>query len=517
MRGSRVQEFTLQGLNLDSSPGALGADVWTAAANFRSTGSGMTRADGERVYTAGLPGVGPAMVPKWALLFQNGLTPKLLLVGDAAAKTTDGNTWVSVFPSTGWSAFTGGEMTGGVLQGVPVLNAPTMAPWYLDQAANLLKPLPGWLAGKQARVLAPFNQHLFAGSLIAASVDNDAVAWSDLAAPGSVPATWVPTATNQAGDLSLGTGVGPIQVMQGLAQSLMVYRTSGCWAITYSGRPFIYTARKVSSEVGAASMNACVQVNGAHAVIAPGDFVLTDGTSARSIGEGRVKRSLFAQISEQGLKRCHAYSIPARNEVVFCLALGRDDACNFAYVWDTARDKWSTRELPLITHTATGLIPLAVAADLWSTDAGPWSTDDKPWDSPPAGGYRPGPLGVSPNNANAYQLDVGNARASGAAIAAALERSALLIGPEPRVKFFTAIHPRIDGAPGDVVTVRIGTQMTPSDPVTWSQALPWTIGQSRRLDCNAQGRYASVRFEATNVSPWSVAGFGIEYGVRGYA
>jgi hypothetical protein len=305
--------------------------------------------------------------------------------------------------------------------------------------------------------------------------------------------------------------------MQGLGQNLMVYRTSGCWAITYSGRPFIYTARKVSSDVGAASMNAAAQVKGMHAVITPGDFVLTDGTSVRSIGEGRVKRSLFAQISEAGLKVCHAYVLQSRNEVVFCLALGNDTACNFAYVWDTERDKWSVRELPQITHTATGIVPSPFVIETWANDAGTWDTDAKPWDSPPVGGYKPNPLGMSPGAAEVYQLELGETRANGDPVTAAIERTGILLGGEPRVHYIHALHPRVDGNPGSVITCRVGAHMAPVDPVTWGPPQPYTIGQTRRIDCNLQGKYAAVRFEAASLAAWSVSGFGIEFSTRGYA
>ena len=85
--------------------------------------------------------------------------------------------------------------------------------------------------------------------------------------------------------------------MHPLAQNLLVYRTAGCYAVSYTGRPFIYAARKVSSEIGAASCNAVARVGNSHALMTPGDFIITDGTAVRSIGEGRVKRSIFAQIT----------------------------------------------------------------------------------------------------------------------------------------------------------------------------------------------------------------------------
>lgn len=508
-RRSTVQEFSPIGLNLDSMPAALAADVYTSASNMRTTGSGMTRADGELEYTPQVP-----FAPKWGLLFTDGYTPMLLAAGDTGVAVCDGTEWIDVTPA-GWIPFTAGMMTGGVINGYPVFNVSNMAPWWWN--GLVIQSLPGWLSGKQAFVLAPFNQHIFAGSVIGATIENELIAWSDAATLGNVPVAWTPTAANQAGDLYLGVGAGPVMCMQGLGQNLMSYRTAGCWAISYTGRPFIYAARKVSSEVGAASLNSVVTVGGSHAVMTPGDFVITDGTAVRSLGEGRVKRSLFAQISEQGLKRCHAYAVQSRNEVVFALALGRDDVCNVAYVWDTTRDKWSVRELPETTHTATGIVPQVVAPETWANDAGTWATDEKPWDSPPAGGFKPNPVGFSPTHVDIFNIDVGDMRASGDHITSVCERTSILIGEEPRVKFIHALHPRLQGNAGDIVTIRIGAQMAPSDLVTWGPAQDFVIGQSRRVDCNVQGRYAAVRFEGRNLATWSVSGFGIEYSQRGYA
>ena len=62
--------------------------------------------------------------------------------------------------------------------------------------------------------------------------------------------------------------------------------------------------------------------------------------------------------------------VQSRNEVVFALALGREDVCNMAYVWDTTRDQWSIRELPEITHTTTGIVPQYAPNDTWDNDAG---------------------------------------------------------------------------------------------------------------------------------------------------
>lgn len=508
MRRSKVLEFNPAGVNIDSMPAALGPDVYTAAQNMRTTGSGMTRADGEIRFTPTVPGA-----PKWGIICQVGGAQILLAVGDAGCWKTDGGAWVNVTPA-GWIAFQGGSMTGGLLNGYPVFSAPGMEPWYFDGA--IVKKLPGWIAGQQCMCLAPFNQHIFAASIIATNLDNEQLRWSDAATLGGVPIAWTPTLANQAGDLYLGLGSGPVQAMAPLMQNLMVYRTEGLYAVTYSGRPFIYTARKVSHEIGAASQNTVARFGNSHVVMTPGDFAITDGTAIRSIGDGRVKRSIFGQISEQGMRRCHAYTVQSRNEVVFALALGRDDVCNTAYVWDTVRDKWSLRDLPQITHTAAGIVPQLAPALTWENDAGLWEWDSLPWDSPPQGGYKPSPAGFSPTLAQVFTLDAGDARADGSTVQASVERSALMLGDEQTVKLVSGIYPRIQGSQGQAISVQVGSQMAGGDPVTWAAPQVWEIGSSRKVDCSVQGRFVSVRFASGGQAAWSVSGFGIEYQPRGY-
>jgi hypothetical protein len=510
MRRSKVLEFSPSGVNVDSMPAALGPEVYSGAHNMRSTGSGMTRADGEIAFTPTVP-----IAPKWGIIFTDNAAQMLLAAGDEGVWVTDGGAWVDVTPPTGWLAFESGTMTGGLLNGFPVFSAPGMEPWYFDGV--IVKPLLGWQSGRQCVCLAPFNQHIFAGSLIDSNLDNEHLAWSDAATLGGVPITWVPTTANQAGDMYLGLGQGPILCMAPLAQNLMVYRVQGCYAVSYSGRPYIYTGRKVSGEVGAASQNTVAQLAGSHAVMSPGDFVLWDGTTWRSIGDGRVKRSIFAQISEEGLKRCHAYAVQSRNEIVFALALGNDLHCNTAYVWDLVRDRWSLRDLPLVTHTATGVIPQLAAPLTWENDAGTWEADTIPWDSPPQGGYKPGAAGFSPSKVQVFTLDAGDSRDGGGRIQASVERTALVLGDEQTVKLVSAIYPRVQGTAGQSIRVQVGAQMAGGDPVAWASPQDWVIGSSKRVDCSVQGRFVSVRFEGDGIAAWSVSGFGVEYQARGFS
>jgi hypothetical protein len=506
-------EFTLQDLAIDVAPFNAPAGAWTAMQNMQVSGDGVERAPGQIEFAPGY-----LHAPKFCMTCILNSEVWLLYAGATGVGVTNGVSHYDVTPTSGWTDFLAGTMTGALMNGVPCFNAPNRPPWYWNGtlAVGGVKPMPGWLTGAPvARTFASFNAHCFAGSISGSTIDYGRLAWSDAAPVGTIPATWVPTATNQAGELQLSTGGGNIQAMRGLGPNLMVYRTTGCWAVSYVGRPYIYIARKLAAEVGAATQNSVADVRGSHAILAPGDIVLTDGTSLRSIGEGRVKRWLFSQISEQGMRLSHAYATPGRAEVAFCVALGQDEYCNFAYCWNYERDKWSVRELPKVTHSISTYIPAVIGQSTWDTDAGEWETDFKAWDASAQSGFVPRALGVSPEADTAYLLEAGDLSASGQPVSASVERTGLVVGDAESIKVVRRMRPRVSATPGTVLTVQVGAQVGPGDSVLWEQPQSFEVGRSRAVDCFSVGRYFGVRFSAAVATPWSVGGFGLDGEVRG--
>jgi hypothetical protein len=437
---------------LDEVPPACAPDVYTGCHNFRVEGAGMKLAGGH----AALHLV--SIAPKFGMLAPVDAIPYSLIMGDAGVVISDGASAVATLVPAGWAPFTAGTMTGAVLGGVAAFNRRGAAPWYWDTTliAGAVKPLPGWIAGKQCRVIAAFGQHLFAGGLYGALVEDEQVAWSDAAVAGTVPATWTPTLTNQAGQLGLSTGIGPIQCMVPLANSLMVWRGQGLFAIDYVGRPYIYTARPVSSLTGAASMHCVLTVKGSQVALSQGDIILTDGVQVRSLGEGRLKEWVFSQMSKAGLELAHGYVDTATSEAVFCVALGRDDRCNFSVVWNFERDKWSVRELPLSTHAWLGLKAQGVPLT-WAADAGTWDADPGYWDEGIPGGYRLRPFAACPD-LGVMVLDEGYRRWSGENIVGTLERIGLRIAAGDAIAKVQRLIPAIEGSPGAVVTIQVGGQ-----------------------------------------------------------
>lgn len=508
MSGWKVADFAPRGLVQDVPPFAAGPGVWTAMRNMRTVGGGVERSRGQVAFAEPL-----AIVPKWAMSALRQSEVWMLYAGAAGVWVTNGISHYDVTPLTNWTDFQAGTMTQGVLNDIPIFNAPNRAPWYWDGGLvpGSIKPLPGFLAGAVARTIGTFGQHVFAGSISDANIRYARLAWSDVAGPGSVPATWVPTATNQAGELDLAIGAGNVQVIRGLGSQCMVYRTTGCYSVQFSGRPYIYTARPISANVGAASQNSVAEVRGAHVILSPGDLVIADGTSVRSIGDDRVKSTIFSQISEAGLRLSHCYSVPGSSEVVFMLALGNDTACNVAYVWNFQHDEWTQRDAPSIVHSYATHVPAVISPTSWENDAGEWETDFKAWDAGAQGGFAPRALGVSEANDRIYLLDYGDVDLNGTPVKASVERTSLPLGSPDSVKLATRIYPRVSGTPGTQITVQVGAQIGPADSVKWGQPQPFTIGQTQQVDCLAVGRYLSVRFDGESQNPWTVAGFSVQF------
>lgn len=509
-------EARLSGIVLDEPPISLPPDVYSNGRNMRSTGMGMRRVDGVRQYLSNVGG-GLLFVPKFVMLAIRNNVTYVLYAGDGGVAVCDASAHYDITPSSGWTSFAAGTMVGTTYNGFAVFAAPGRAPWYWDGtlAVGGVKPLPGFIAGGYGNTIAAFNQHIFSGSITVATTLNERLAWSDVAAAGAVPSTWTPSATNQAGELLLSSGYGPILTMLPLAQQLMVYRVVGMFAVQYVGRPYIYVARRLTAEAGAVSRNAAVEVLGQHAVLSSGDILLTNGSAVRSIGDGRVKRSLFSQVSQAGLALAHAYSVPGTSEVVFALPIGNDTKCNTAYVWDYARDKWSVRDLPDTVCTVVGQTPESLTLTTWASDAGTWDADFLSWDATPQGGFLTRAISASPSRSSLYVLDSGDTTADAGNVVGTLERIGMVIGDGASVKQAVRVHPRITAANGTVISIQIGAQLDAGDPVTWGPVQTYTVGSGKPVDTQAKGRLFSIRLTGNGAATWHVAGFGFEFEKQG--
>jgi hypothetical protein len=74
----------------------------------------------------------------------------------------------------------------------------------------------------------------------------------------------------------------------------------------------------------------------------------------------------------------------------------------------------------------------------------------------------------------------------------------------------TRVLPRLEGTTGEVVNIRCGGQAYFAQPITWSDPVPFTIGEDVGVDVQTEGRLISVRFEGATNRQWILHSYKLE-------
>lgn len=520
MKGRQLARFQGSGVIRDAAPNSVPEKYWTAARDvvFRDHAE---RIQG-RAQVFGTPGVPPEYVQ-----FARGTNyaPVWLYAGAAGAWIADGVAHTDVTPADWEVATDEGHFTGGDLNGVPVLSTGAGA-WYWPGTGPLTL-LPGWGVGDATYALRPFRYHLIAlGWKSSTEETPDMVRWSAAAAPGEVPASWTPAATNEAGYFTLSETPGAVIDGAVLRGAFVAYKNRSCYLIDYIGGAKVFAQRVLFTEIGVMARHCICKMAENHIVLTEDDLVIHDGTSVRSLVEGRIRREMFRNADGDALRRSFVVPHASAGEVWVCMAEPGAAYPNVAYVWNRARDVWGVRELPeQPAHIAVGAIAVSAgggpAGPAWDTDSDFWDIDTDVWDTGTVAELGIGELleacpGVAPGAF--YAVDAANTR-DGELVAGFLERTGLSCGAEDRYKTVKRVWIDATGTPGDVLAIRLGASTEPNgDPVYGAPAL-FTIGSGSYVNLYATGRWFGVRIEgagAADLAPWRVQGLQLEFDLRGH-
>jgi hypothetical protein len=400
----------------------------------------------------------------------------------------------------------------GLLNGVPYFNNALNEPMYWDgNVVNKFVTLPGWVATESCAALVAHRFHLFALGIDGPAGNfPDQVKWSDAAAPGNVPSTWVAAPTNEAGDSTLSDTPGAIITGANLRDALMIYKNGSIHRADYIGGQEIYGFRTLFVEAGALSRHAVADINGRHLVVTDGDIVVTDGTNISSIAERRRKRFLFNQIDQDNFQNLVVTYNRAKNEAWICFPESANSLCTRAMIYDVANDAWGDRELPGIAFAANGIINDTASDETWDVDEQVWDADTSIWNSVNFS-LSSRDLVIADPTATRI-LDVGKGAESMRSI---LSRYSMDFGEGERLKFIKRIHLRIDADPAVEFKVRIGTQMATEDSILWGATQTYNSNQ-QYANVLAMGRYVSWEISVNNSAPFRITGIDIEYELRGY-
>ena len=75
--------------------------------------------------------------------------------------------------------------------------------------------------------------------------------------------------------------------------------------------------------------------------------------------------------------------------------------------------------------------------------------------------------------------------------------------------------PRIDGTAGNTVYVQAGASMDVEGPYTWSDAVEYTVGTTRKADTFASGRFLAYRIYSASAFAWRVRSVDMDIVVQG--
>lgn len=399
------------------------------------------------------------------------------------------------------------QHSSGLLNGVPVYSNGVDEPVYWG-VSNLLT-LPDWTSTETCQFLAVFKFHLFALNISGPSgTFPNLVKWSSAAEPGTVPSSWTPAADNDAGSVELSDSPGPVLCAYPLRDSMIFYKRSSMYLAQFVGGNNVFSFRKVQSASGALTPQSVCDINGQHLVVTDGDIVLTDGTNRRTIGESRNKDWLFNQLDQNNFRNLFCTYSRARNEVLIGFPEAGNQFATLGLVYDIQADSFGVEELDSVVAAPVGFVNDDAASNTWASRTDTWAEATDVWGQSNLEAARDSIVHVKASSLS--QQDTQDAVSLSATIG---KRSMHFDQPE-RVKFVKRVHV-MTGDNAGTLLVRVGGQMTPTGPTTWSNEVSIT-SPDQIVNCFAMGRYISVEVRSIGAEVWKVTGIDLEVEIRGY-
>ena len=500
-----------RGLALDIPANEVGPDFYTGGNNVLFRDGFAERIGGNRqVYT------------------QNDVNPVYHLLNvRAPGGVTESNFWlvfgtnvIKALETTNINNITGASLTSvanpwqwasTLLNNIPCFtNGLDIPRYWAGDVGTSSANLPGWPAGTICKSIAAFKFHLFALDIDGPSGHFESqILWSDAAPPGSVPSTWIASASNQAGDTILADTPGPAMCAAALQDTLLVFKRSSTYAVNFVGGNEVFSIRLLDGVHGALTRHSAIDVGGKIFVVSDGDIFLTDGVNWQSISIERVRDRLFSQLEQSSYENLYCVYNRATSEVWVCYPTTGNTFADEALIYNVATDSWGVRSLTNGTCAEVGVINDTAQSEAWDVDSQFWDNDPSAWNS--ANFSLATEQLVNGHNSAILTLEDAN---TSTILSASLQKNDLSMGDPERFKFVRRVHIRTNNDPGDL-NIRIGAR----DSVT--AAISYFVDQilsapNSYIDCLVMGKFISVEIDSSGDKIWQVTGIDFEYELRGY-
>lgn len=507
MKGHNFVTQQHWGIVTDHPPEEVALDKWTGGSNVQFQDQAMVRAGGYEAFADILLGTGPM----FAMNVIVGPNSYWIYCTAKDVYVTDGVSHHNITPAGGLTAVDPGAWNGTILNGIPVLNNGIDKPFYwgLSVSSPCLY-LPGWPNTARCKVIRSFKYHLFALNVTdSGTAFQDTLWWSRGAEPGSVPSEWVPTPSNDAGDMTLADSPGGIVDGLSLRDTFVVYKQFATYMISYVAGQYVFTQRKLFLTTGVQTSNCVAELNGEHWVFTGNDVIRHDGQNFLSVVQDKIKQELVKSIDPSLTDMICVTSRHREQQLWVCIPTQGQPYLNRAYVINVLTGDCGIIELPLVAFVARGIVAQGSANISWDSDPEAWDSDNTFWDQQT----------YSPTEDSILICDVDDNKlwshgttdtADGQPLAAFVERQSLPINDNINRALVTRLVPRLDGEPGETINIRVGGQAYFNQPINWSDPQPFVIGTDVGVNVQVEGRLISVRFEAVTNRVWKLHSYKME-------
>lgn len=494
---------------------ATDVPAWTLPPDQVSQGDNLVFRQGfaERAPSAVAVYDPPSVAPLALLNTQIGGTNFWIYVGESSAYAVETSNHTDITHASGQQSNSViAKLSLGLLNGVPFFNNGLDEPMYWDgDVGNNFVDLPDWTATETCEFMVAHRFHLFAFNISGpGGIFPNQVKWSDAAAPGNVPSSWTPAASNEAGSATLSDTPGELITAANMRGSLMIYKNGSTHIADYVGGNEIFAFRTLFVESGALCRHSVVDVNGRHLVVTDGDVILTDGNDVRSIVQDRQRRSLFNALDQDNYENLFVVYYRQKNEVWICFPEAGSSVCTRAMIYDLAHDAWGERGLSGISFGATGVINDTATDETWDADSEAWNDDLTEWNRQNFS-LATEEL-VLADSVTPDFLEVGRGTESRTSTFA---RHDMDFGEPERLKFLRRIYPRIEADSSIDFSIRVGTRNSLGDSISWSTPVTFN-SDGGFANVLAMGKYISVEIAATTAVTFKITGVDLEADMRGF-
>jgi hypothetical protein len=387
-----------------------------------------------------------------------------------------------VVTSSGGSAFTGAvadRWSGGALNGTLILNNPVDGLYYWNgNTALRLSRLYSSVAsavpiGYQSDVARIFKEYVVQLATTESGVKYPyRVAWSTSAEPGSIPTSFIASATNDAGLIDLAETPGYLVDCLPLGDVNIIYKQDARYAMQWIGGDFVFRFSRLPGTDGLLTRGCVASTPVGHVMLTTGkDVKVHTGGEAKSLAGGRIRSFLSTDMDSTNATRSFVVVNPTKSEVWVCYPSTGQSSCDKAVIWNWENDTWAIRSLSGVTYGVAGVVPTAIAADsqlLLST------TTPR--------------IGLVESGSTDF----------GSSITGTLERIGMHFDQRSTSKTLRRSRWNFDGTAGQTISIQHGSAKTADAVPTYSTAGTYTIGTTDFVgNRSTGGKYSAVKLTTT--------------------